>query len=406
MLNYAAILAVCFFAGAGNFMNVAIHSFEEAFPDVSEPTIMLVSTLPCLIAVPVMLLAGRLVGRKISYRAVCIAGTVLIVVGGVLPCFVTKSWAFILVCRAVLGIGAGCYGVRNSLIIRTVPADQVIRLTGYSTVALTLGGTLAGPVAGALASKAWNLAFLYDAVPLLILILVIAGLKEPERLPDTLPDTLPTEGAERKRGGGKLTWRIYFYALTQLLIIGTLYPMTVSGVSIYFDAYELGSPALAGTVMSLFPLFGVLGNLFLHRIMRLLGRFTIPAMCLAVIAGSSLSLLSHTMTAVALSYSLAGFGYHIIIGVLQVYNGGEAPREKMAFGSTMILAAKSVGIFLSSYFITACAWLFALKGRIHLENAFLGCIVVYGILMVFTAAVNVEPLRGRRGTEMEGSSEV
>ena len=402
LLNYAAILAVCFFAGAGNFMNVAIRSFEEAFPDVSEPTIMLVSTLPCLIAVPVMLLAGRLVGRKISYRAVCILGTVLIVVGGVLPCFVTKSWTFILVCRAVLGIGAGCYGVRNSLIIRTVPPDEVIRLTGYSTVALTLGGTLAGPVAGALASKAWNLAFLYDAVPLLILVLVFAGLREPEKL----PDTLPADGAGKKRGGGKLSWRIYFYALTQLLIIGTLYPMTVSGVSIYFDAYELGSPALAGTVMSLFPLFGVLGNLFLHRIMRLLGRFTIPAMCLAVIAGSSLSLLSHTMTAVALSYSLAGFGYHIIIGVLQVYNGGEAPREKMAFGSTMILAAKSVGIFLSSYFITACAWLFALKGRISLENAFLGCIVVYGILMVFTAAVNVEPLRGRARAEQEGSSEV
>ncbi len=394
LLNYIAVLAICCFAGAGNYMNAAMNTFQQAFPSIDQSTIMMVSTLPCIIAVPVMLLCGRLVGRKVSYRAISILGTVLIVTGGLLPVFVNGSWYFVLACRALLGIGAGCYGVRNSFIIRSVPPKEVIRLTGYSTVALTIGGTASGPIVGALAAKGWNLAFLYNAVPILILVLVLIGMKEPERLPE-----IPASERKASGGTGKLSWKIYFYAATQLLIIGTLYPMTVSGVSIFFDAYDLGSPAVAGTVMSLFPLLGIIGNLFLHRIMRLLGRFTIPAMTFLVIIGAALCLFSRTMVSVCLSYSLAGFGYHIIIGVLQVYNGMEAPPEKLAVGSTMILACKSIGIFLSSYFISACAGLFSLPGRISVENAFLGCLIVYALLTVFTLVVNVTPKVNRAAAE-------
>ncbi len=35
ILNYIAILAVCTFAGAGNYMNAAINTFQQAFPSVS-----------------------------------------------------------------------------------------------------------------------------------------------------------------------------------------------------------------------------------------------------------------------------------------------------------------------------------------------------------------------------------
>lgn len=386
ILNYIAILAVCFFAGTGNFMNAAINTFEKAFPTVSQPTIMMVSTLPCLIAVPVMLLAGRLVGRKVSYRAVIITGTVLIILGGVTPYFIKDSWTLVLICRAVLGIGAGCYGVRNSHIIRSVPSDKLIQFTGYSTVALTVGGTAAGPVVGWLAGKGWNVPFLYDLVPVIILVLVIIGLKEPEKLPE---QTLTAE--KGIKGEGKLSWRIYFYALTQLLIIGTLYPMCVSGASIYFDAYGLGTPALAGTVMSLFPLFGVIGNLFLKRFMDTFKRFTIPAMGLLVIISALMVFFWHSMASVIIGYTLAGIGYHIIIGVLQVYNGIEAPPEKLAVGSTMILACKSVGIFLSSYFITLCAMIFGFKDRISVENSYVGCMIVYTLLILFTLIKDVSP---------------
>ncbi len=386
ILSDIAILAICFFAGAGNYMNAAINSFQQAFPNISQSTIMLVSTLPCLIAVPVMLAAGRLVGRAVTYRQISIIGTVLIIAGGLLPFFITASWAFVLFCRAILGIGAGCYAVRNSYIIHTVPPEKLIPFTGYSTVALTIGGSAAGPIVGTLVEKSWNYAFLYNTVPVLILLFVVFGMKEPEKLPQP-----SLSGQGDRFGPGRLSWRIYFYALTQLLIIGTLYPMTVSGVSIFFDAYGLGSPAVAGALMSLFPLSGVIGNLFLNRIMKTFDRFTVSAMALLVILSAALCLLSRTLVAVSVSYALAGFGYHVIIGVLQVYNGLEAPPEKIAVGSTMILACKSIGIFLSSYFITLCTALFRLEGRIGVENAFLGCLIIYILLLVFSSVIDITP---------------
>ncbi len=386
IMNYVAILAVCFFSGTGNFMNAAIHTFQEAFPNISQSTIMLVSTLPGLIGVPVMLLAGRLVGRKLSYRFICITGTILIILGGMMPYFITTSWAFILVCRAILGIGAGCYGIRNSFIIRSVSPEKQAAFTGYSTVALTLGGTLSGPVVGALATKSWNSAFLYNAVPIIILILVIIGMREPEPAPE---EEIPA--ASKTSSTDKLSWKIYFYAVLQLLILGCLYPMTVSGASIFFAEYKLGSASVAGTVMSLFPLSGVIGNMFLTQIMRSLKKYTIPAMAFLVIISGALCLLFHTMIAVVISFILAGLGYHIIIGVLQVYNGLEAPPSKLAVGSTLILACKNVGIFLSSYYIILCTWIFNLPNRINVENAFLGCIIIYTLIALFTIFVNVTP---------------
>ena len=77
-----------------------------------------------------MLPAGRLVGRKLTYRFISITGTILIIVGGLLPFFITGSWACVLFCRAILGIGAGCYGVRNSYIIRSVAPEKLVSFTG------------------------------------------------------------------------------------------------------------------------------------------------------------------------------------------------------------------------------------------------------------------------------------
>lgn len=384
-LNLIAILAICFFAGTGNYMNAAVHTFQQAFPAISQSSVMLVSTLPGLIAVPVMLLAGRLVGRRVTYRRICILGTVMILTGGLLPVVLPANWTLILICRAILGVGAGCYGVRNSFIIRSVPPEKAAALTGYSTVALTAGGSVSGVIVGALALGGWRFAFLYNLFPFFILFLVVFGLREP---PTPLPAASEASGPF---GSGKLSWRIWFYALTQFLIIVSLYPMTISGVSIFFAAYGLGSSAIAGAVMSLFPLSGVVGNLFLDRILGRLRRHTIPVMTLVVISSVILCLAFHTMPAVAASYILAGFGYHIIIGTLQVYNGLEAPPDRTAAGSTMILAGKSVGIFLSGYFITLCDAVFHLRDRISLENSFLGCLFVYLALLAFSVIVDVSP---------------
>ena len=45
LLNYIAVLAICCFAGAGNYMNAAMNTFQQAFPSIDQSTIMTVFTL-------------------------------------------------------------------------------------------------------------------------------------------------------------------------------------------------------------------------------------------------------------------------------------------------------------------------------------------------------------------------
>ena len=96
-LNNAAILSIFFFSGGGTFMNAAVETMIQAWPELSVTMVRMVTSLPCLISLPVAILTGRLAGSKISYRFCAVFGTILILVGGVAPFFFDKSWTMILV---------------------------------------------------------------------------------------------------------------------------------------------------------------------------------------------------------------------------------------------------------------------------------------------------------------------
>ena len=81
-LNYAAILSIFFFSGGGTFMNAAVETMIQAWPELSVTMVRMVTSLPCLVSLPVAILTGRLAGRKISYRFCALFGTILILVGG------------------------------------------------------------------------------------------------------------------------------------------------------------------------------------------------------------------------------------------------------------------------------------------------------------------------------------
>lgn len=58
-------------------MNAAIAKFMQAFPEMSQSTIMLVITLPSLISMPVMLFIGSIVGKKVNYKTIAVLAPLL-----------------------------------------------------------------------------------------------------------------------------------------------------------------------------------------------------------------------------------------------------------------------------------------------------------------------------------------
>ena len=117
--NYAAILSIFLFSGAGSFMNAAVQTMMDAWPELSATTVRLVTSLPSLISLPITIFIGSIAGKKLSYRFCAILGTALIAIAGVAPFFLHSNWMMILFFRALVGIGVGFVAMRNSLIIKS-----------------------------------------------------------------------------------------------------------------------------------------------------------------------------------------------------------------------------------------------------------------------------------------------
>lgn len=390
ILSNAAVLSVFLFSGAGTFMNAAMQTMIDAWPDLSPATIRMVTSVPPLVSLPVMLAIGSVVGKKISFRMCSILGTLFIAVGGVGPYFLHSSWGIVLILRAILGVGVGFIGMRNTLVTRTVSKEKAAAYIGYGAVLYNLGNVFANPVVGLLSSLGWHYSFLYDAAAFIPLILIILFMKEPEPIDE------PSGAAEAKSaidegGSRKIGWRIVYLCIMQFLTCCVLYPL-LSCMATFITDKNLGNAAIVGTILSSYTLAGAISNVFLDPIIKIFKRFTITVLCLMVAVGEAIIIFIPSIPTIFIGCVLAGIGFSVAISVFQVYNGQEAPASKAAFTSTVILAMLQLAIFASNYFIVGCHAIF--QRATDAESAFIGGLAVYLVLAVISAILKVEPERG------------
>jgi MFS family permease len=385
MLNYAAVLGVFLFSGAGTLMNAAIQSMMDAWPQLSPTSVRMVVSLPPLISLPIMLIVGVIVGKKISYRFCAVLGTALIACGGIAPYFFYSNWSLVLMFRAILGIGVGFIGMRNSLVLRTVPPAKQAAYIGYGTVLMNLGNVIANPIVGVLVRFTWRHAFLFDVLALIPLILMIAFLVEPE-------NEMTAEKAETKEkineSGIGLNWRIYYYIVLQFVTTASLYPL-LAGMSTFMADKNLGSTAMVGTVLSIYTLAGACVNMIISPLQKFFKKYTITTMCLLVAIGQGLILFSPSIPTIFVGCSLAGIGFTSLVTMFQVYNGQAAPVKRVAFSSAVILSMLQLGIFASNYFISLCHAM--LRRSTEVESVFGGCLIVFIILAVLSAVLKIVP---------------
>ena len=384
-LNIAAMLSVFLFAGAGTYENAAIQTMIEAWPDVSTATIRLVVSLPTLFSLPFMLIIGVLAGKKLSYKFCALAGTAMIAAGGVIPFFVTSSWTLVLVCRCVLGIGAGFLGMRNPLIVKSVSGAEQAKYIGWATTLYSLGGFIAGPVVGVLCTYGWNYSFLFNGLAFLPLILQVLFLKEPPKEEESVEKAAEAAAPKEKVS---VDWRIIYYVIIMAVSTMILYPM-LSGLATFMGDKGIGNSVLAGTALSAYSIAGVIANMFLGTVTKVCRKYTIAAMCALIAIGQAVLLFVPSVATVFIGVVLAGAGFGIMMSILQVYNGKVAHPAIMGTCSTVIIAMIQLGVFLHGYFITACDAIF--HSSTDVESAYLGCVIISVVLTILSAVLKVWP---------------
>ena len=372
-LNLLAIIAVFVVAGVGNFQNPAIATFAAAWPGVSETAINNVSTLPALVSLPVMLFIGAVAGKKIKYKPITVFALVISLIGGLGPYFYAPNWTVVLVFRGLLGVGAGCFGVRSAILLSSVPKEYQATYIGIGTGLYSGFNLVLGPVVGALAKISWQTPFLVNGVCLVTLLLVLFFMKEPEHVEEAANET---QTAVKE----KISGRVFMYAILQALATGAMYPLLL-GISTFFEVHGIGDAVLAGTATTCYSL-GCLVTMVLGPIQKVFKRYTAFVGYALATLGLALVLFVPGAVTSMIGCVIAGAGFMIGFSMIQIFNGIVCHPSRLAFASTLILVGNQLGVYVSSYIITAFHTVFHLTTSY--ESAFLGGIVVFAIYAVLS----------------------
>lgn len=377
-----AILSMFFLSTAGTFETPAVQASIEAWPQIASTLVRAMVTIPALAQVAVLIIIGPFIGKQLSYRFSGVLGMALIAAGGLLPIFVAPNWPFVLVCRAILGAGTGLFGGRNAVLIKSVSEEKAGKWIGLGGVASCLANVLGAAVSGVLVERAWNAGFWVNAPAAFFAILILCVLQDP--VEDEMPQKKKT-----KAEGNSLHPAAYVYAIYMFLASVTLYPI-MTGMSTYLSELSLGTSSVAGKIVALYAVGGLMANLTLPRQQAYLGRRHLPFCTGLVAAGQALIALFPNIATITVGTVLCGFGYFAILSLLQVYNGMLQPKERLDYSSILQMLGCQIAAFLSSYYITICGKVIGLRGS-EMGSTYLGCAAMFVFLTIWAWFGKVVP---------------
>ena len=311
----------------------AIAQIAAAFPEISQTAIKSILTLPAVFIIVFSLISGKL-SSIMPKRSILAGGLLFYLVGGIGGGF-ANSFEFLLFSRAVLGIGVGLImPLSMGLIADFFDGEERAKLIGYSTATSNLGGIIATMTAGGLAVLSWRYSFGVYGLGLIVLILVLLFLPEPE---------VPT-GASIKRQ--KLPGIVYVWAGGAFVLMISFYSIPVN-LAIFIQNNNLGDASTSGLALAVLSACGFVAGLIYARVKLFLKSF-LPSVLLGLLAFGYL-LLSHAMSLpqVLVATSVVGLGLGwtmpaLFTGATRAGGKGEGVQV-MAIVSSMVF----LGQFLS-----------------------------------------------------------
>lgn len=169
-LTLTSILSLSAVSGVSTLITGITPQLQREFPNIPTTLIEWSVTLANLSALVTLILNPKLT-QKFGVRQVVVFGLLLSGVFGALPAL-SASFAWLLTCRVLLGLGIGLFSPHAiSLIAHVYHGEFKTRLMGYQTGISALGNALLLAVAGILIALSWRAVF-----GLYLILIPLAGL--------------------------------------------------------------------------------------------------------------------------------------------------------------------------------------------------------------------------------------
>ena len=335
-----------------------LGELSTIFPHATELDIQMLTSLPSLLIIPFVLLAGKLAEKRDFIRLLRV-GLWLFAASGVLYLFSSRMWHLMAV-SALLGIGAGLIiPLSTGLISRYFTGEYRVRQFGYSSAITNMTLVVATAVTGYLAEVHWRLPFAVYLLPLISLVLSAYLKKDAasvtiKQAAAIIPPIQSTPVISGKYG-------IHIRHLVQLMLFYGLVTYVVLVVTFnlpfLMEAHHFSS-GNSGLMISLFFLAIMAPGFMLDSLVKLLGNKTKLYSLLAIAIGLLLIWISPTEWLIVPGCILVGLGYGIIQPLIYDKTVDTAIPQKTTLALAFVMVMNYLAILLSPFITDFFQWIF------------------------------------------------
>ena len=342
LVTLVAILSVSAIVSLpGLAISPILDDISRIFPNSRELEVSMLESLPSLMIIPFMLLAGRWSVDKNNIR-ILVIGTAIFLLSGIWSLFSTHLIELI-IASTIMGVGAGMIiPLSTGLIVQYFTGNQRVRQLGVSSAVNNLTLVIATSVVGYLADVSWHLAFIVYLLPIVTLLLIPAISK-------TRPEPEPLGGAQNRQTNLNrsviIRLMLFYFAITYLSLVVTF--------NTSYLASERGlSDEESGVIISLFFLSIMAPGFMLDRIVAWLGEWLNFISLLAMGVGLVLMSLHHASTAMLwIGAILTGVGYGIMQPVVYDKAATNAPPRLSTLALSLVMAVNYLAILVAPFIL-------------------------------------------------------
>ena len=335
-----------------------LGELSTIFPHATELDIQMLTSLPSLLIIPFVLLAGKLAEKRDFIRLLRV-GLWLFAASGVLYLFSSRMWQLMAV-SALLGIGAGLIiPLSTGLISRYFTGEYRVRQFGYSSAITNMTLVVATAVTGYLAEVHWRLPFAVYLLPLISLVLSAYLKKDAasvtiKQAAAIIPPIQSTPVISGKYGihTRHLVQLMLFYGLVTYVVL-----VVTFNLPFLMEAHHFSS-GNSGLMISLFFLAIMAPGFMLDSLVKLLGNKTKLYSLLAIAIGLLLIWISPTEWLIVPGCILVGLGYGIIQPLIYDKTVDTAIPQKTTLALAFVMVMNYLAILLSPFITDFFQWIF------------------------------------------------
>ena len=327
------------------------------FPHSTELDVQMLSSLPSLLIIPFIILAGKLT-EKVNFIRLLQVGLAIFALSGILYLFAGKMWQLIAI-SAMLGVGSGMIiPLSTGLISKYFVGPYRVKQFGFSSAITNITLVVATAVTGYLAEVSWHLPFVVYLFPLVSLVLSVylrrsmiseegsASIANDEKEETGVPPIDPEVGKSKYGVNIKhLLQVMMFYGLSTYLAL-----IVTFNLPFLMEEYHFSSGD-SGVMISLFFLAIMAPGLFLNRIVGLFREKTKFYSLLCIAVGLALIWISPKEWVIAPGCILVGLGYGVIQPVIYDKTTHTAVPKKATLALAFVMMMNYLAILLCPFII-------------------------------------------------------